>query len=181
MARMSKFLLSTTVALGASCLAFGDAQACLDRSKPSADVMDRSGVVDLTTLTKCSARYDPYPSAGKAGNKERIAAEGVPTPAIPHEVIVRYCFKKNTLQDGSLVLLNWCIDQQVIVPPGGNECVRASIPTLWNTTWFEDTCTGKQVEVPPEPAREALRLMKRNRVQPDEQASAGNSAFAEGR
>jgi hypothetical protein len=177
MARTSTLLLSASVVLGASALAFGDANACQARSEASSDAADKSGVIDLTTPTKCAEQYAPV---GKEGNKRGPASEGVPTPAIPYDVIVRHCFRKTNLQDGSLVLLNWCTNQQVTIPPGGNECLRASIPTAWKTIWFEDTCTGKQVEAPLAQSQEALRLMKRNRLQPDDPAVSANSASAEG-
>jgi hypothetical protein len=48
-----------------------------------------------------------------------------------------------------------CTNQQVAVPPGGDECLTEQDATA-GSVWFADKCTMQQVLTPPAAAMEAL-------------------------
>jgi hypothetical protein len=59
-----------------------------------------------------------------------------------------------------IVLLDVCTNQQVMVPPGGNDCLMEQDAAA-GSVWFADKCAMQQVLTPPAAALEALALIYR--------------------
>jgi hypothetical protein len=79
-----------------------------------------------------------------------VARPYAPAPA-------QSCFRK-TYQDQNIVLMDVCTQQQVLVPPGGNECLVEQDAQA-GSVWFADKCAMQQVLTPPAAATEALSLI----------------------
>jgi hypothetical protein len=62
--------------------------------------------------------------------------------------------------DDKIVLMDVCTNQQVTVPPGGNDCLTEQDARA-GSVWFADKCAMQQVLTPPAAALETLALIYR--------------------
>jgi len=86
-----------------------------------------------------------------------FARSYVPAPAPYNPAPAQSCFRKS-YQDQNIVLTDVCTQQQVMVPPGGNECLIEQDASA-GSVWFADKCAMQQVLTPPAAAMEALSLI----------------------
>ena len=64
-----------------------------------------------------------------------------------------------------MLLMDACTNQQVTVPPGGNQCL-AQADAGSGSVWFADNCARQYVLTPTAAAIEALLLEQKNITTP---------------